>query len=77
MVQARFTAERVLDNPGRFQAVVDGIAAARAIGLRTNLVALQTVVSGRLMALSNSPGAYREDLKQLETRIKRTVEMLQ
>ena len=34
-------AKEVLDDPGRFQAVVDGVAAARAVALATNLVVLE------------------------------------
>jgi hypothetical protein len=69
--------EEVFDNPGRFQAVIDGIAAARATELSTNLAVLETNVITKLAILTNSPGAYRDDLQELHTRIQKTLGPLQ
>jgi len=65
--------EKIFDNPGRFQSVVDGIAAAHASELTTNLVAIQAGVRARLAALANSPGGYKDDLHELEARLERTL----
>jgi hypothetical protein len=72
-VRAHLKIEEVLANPGRFQAVVDGIAAADAKALSTNLVALQIKVRARLADSTLLPGGYRDDLQELEVRIERTL----
>ena len=72
-VPAHLIMENIFDNPGRFQAVVDGLAAAHASDLATNLAAVQAQIRIRLAGLTNSPGAYRDDLQELEVRIERTL----
>ena len=73
MAATHLNAKEVLADPGRFQAVVDGLAAARAIALATNLVALEREVAAKLSSLTNSPGLYRDELSNLHVRIRRTV----
>jgi len=72
-VRAHLSSDEAFDNPGRFQAVLDGIAAAQASELATNLVALEAKVRTKLSALASSPGAYREDLQELDARIDKTL----
>jgi hypothetical protein len=72
-VRAHLRTEEILGNPGRFQAVMDGIAAGRAGQLATNLVAIQAQVRAKLEGLTNSPGGYRDDLRELDSRIGRTL----
>jgi hypothetical protein len=74
---AHLNAKEVLEDPGRFQAVVDGLAAARAVVLATNLVALEHEVAAKLSSLTNSPGPYRDELYNLHVRIRQTVSQLQ
>jgi hypothetical protein len=68
-VGARLATNSVLDNPGRYQAIVDGIAAAQASGLATNLMAIQVCVRAKQADLAGSPGGYRDDLKELDVHI--------
>jgi hypothetical protein len=72
-VQSHLQPNEVFADPGRFQAVVDGIAAARNSELATNLAALQTDVQAKLTTLTNYPGAYRDDLQELQVRLERAV----
>jgi hypothetical protein len=72
-VSPHLNTNEVFDNPGRFQAVVDGINAAHATELTTNLSAIGTNVSAKLDTLTNSPGPYRDDLQDLHTRIQKTL----
>ncbi len=72
-VRAHLIVGEVFDNPGRFQSVVDGIAAAHASVLSTNLVAIQAASRAKLADLGNAPGGYRDDLQELEARIGRTL----
>jgi hypothetical protein len=74
---AHLNAKEVLDDPGRFQAVVHGLAAARAVLLATNLVALEREVAAKLSSLTNSPGPYRDELYDLHLRIGQAVSQLQ
>ena len=74
---AHLNAKEVLADPGRFQAVVDGLAAARAVVLATNLVALEREVAAKLSSLTNSPGLYRDELYNLHVRIRQTVSQFQ
>jgi hypothetical protein len=72
-VRAHLRTEEMLGNPGRFQAVMDGIAAGQARQLATNLVAVQAPIRVKLEGLTNSPGGYRDDLQELSSRIGRTL----
>jgi hypothetical protein len=74
---AHLNAKEVLDDPGRFQAVIDGLAAARAVVLATNLLALDHEVAAKLSWLTNSPSSYRDGLHNLHLRIRQTVSQLQ
>jgi len=70
-VQAHLKIEGVLNNPGLFQGVVEGVVQARAVGLTTNLADIQPKIVSRLKELANSPGGYRDDLQELRLRIDR------
>lgn len=72
-VRSRLRIESVFDNPGRFTAVTGGIAAARATDLATNLTAIEAEVQTRLTTLTKSPGAYRDDLQELENHLRGTL----
>ena len=72
-VRTNLNKAEVFADPGRFQAVTDGIAAAHAADLTTNLVALNNDAKAKLETLTNSPGAYRDDLQQLEAGIQKTI----
>jgi hypothetical protein len=72
-VRARLKTDEVLSHPGRFQAVVEGIAADRASQLSTNLAAIQIKVREELARLTNSPGAYRDELQELDAGITQTL----
>jgi len=74
---AHLNAKEVLNDPGRFQAVVDGLAAARAVMLATNLVSLEHEVAAKLASLTNSPGLYRDELYNLDVRIRQTLSQFQ
>lgn len=73
-VQSHLQPKEVFADPGRFQAVVDGIAAAKNQVLATNLAALQTEVQAKLTKLTNYPGAYRDDLQELQVRLTHALE---
>ena len=64
---------KVFGDPGRYQAVMDGIAAAHGADLSTNLTTLDGAVKTKLGTLTNSPGAYRDDLQELESRLRKTI----
>jgi hypothetical protein len=72
-VIAHLNADEVLHDPARFQSVIDGIAAARTAELATNLTALEPGIKTKLDTLTNSPGAYRDDLQDLSVRIRKTL----
>jgi hypothetical protein len=76
LVRTRLKTEAAFHNPPRFQAVVDGIAAARATELVPNLTLLQTNVIARLSTLTNLPGIYKADLEELNAGIHRTITVL-
>jgi hypothetical protein len=71
-VQERLTADAALDNPGRFQAVVEGIAAAHVGELKSHLQVIDTAVQTRLEGLTNAPGAYRDNLLTLAKTLQHT-----
>jgi hypothetical protein len=76
-VRGRLKMESALDDAGRFQAIVDAITEARAATLTTNLIAIEGPVRTRLAGLTNSPSPYRNDLRELDERIKKAVDTLQ
>jgi hypothetical protein len=77
VLATHLNAKEVLDDPGRFQAVMDGVAAARAVALATNLVSLEREVAAKLASLTNSPGPYRDELYDLHVRIRQTASQFQ
>ncbi len=70
-------AKEVLADQGRFQAVMEAVADARAVALVTNLVALEHEATAKLSSLTNSPGAYRDALSNLHARLRSTISQLQ
>lgn len=68
-VQSHLKMDQVLNNPGLFQGVVDGVVQAHGVGLTTNLADIQPKIVSRLKELANSPGGYRDDLQELRLRI--------
>ncbi|MEI8347986.1 MAG: hypothetical protein WCG27_11005 [Pseudomonadota bacterium] len=68
--------KEVLDNPGRFQDVIDGIAAARAAPLTTNLVEVNGFAAAKLDRLADRNSPYGKVLIELQARIQRTIEQL-
>jgi hypothetical protein len=72
-VREHLKVDEVLGNPDVFQAVVEGIAAAKATELSTNLAVLQAGVQSKLAALAATPGPYRDELQKLEGQIERTL----
>jgi hypothetical protein len=68
-VRLRLTAEGALDNPGRYQAILEGIAASHNVELATNLELIARGCKARLDDLTNSPSAYRDDLQELSKRL--------
>lgn len=73
VIKLHLTTNDVIHDPARFQAVIDGIAAAHNRELATNLAALNSSVSAKLTTLTNSPGDYRNDLQDLHSRIEKTL----
>lgn len=69
----RLTLKRALDDPGRFQAVVEGVAAAQASELATNLTAVLMGVRSRLADTNLLAGGYKDDLQELSARIDGTL----
>jgi hypothetical protein len=80
VVAAHLNVKEVFDNPGRFQAIVESITsaydAASAAQLTASLRALQPAMIAKLGVLTNSPGAYRDDLAELDAGIRRALERL-
>jgi hypothetical protein len=75
-VGTHLNTNEVFAGPGRFQAVVDGIAAAHAAGLSTNLAQIATQAAAKLDTLAGHPGPYRDDLQALLIRIRHVIEQL-
>lgn len=73
VVRDHLKGEQVIHDPARFQAVMYGIAAAQTTDLSTNLTAIESAVKTKLATLTNSPGAYRDDLRDLDTRLQKTI----
>jgi hypothetical protein len=72
-IKPYLTTNGTIHDPARFQAVIDGIAAAHNAELATSLAALNSSVSAKLATLTNSPGDYRNDLLDLHSRIENTL----
>jgi hypothetical protein len=67
----------VFRDPGRFQAVVDGIAEAEAKSLVSRLEAMSRDVKTKISMQAPGANPYRDDLEDLEARLRRTIELLQ
>jgi len=67
---------QLLKDPGRFQAIVDGLAVAHAVELTPNLAELRTQVAAKLKSLPTKPNPYRDDLTDLQERITKAIEQL-
>lgn len=76
IVRTNLNKAQVFADPSRFQAVTEAIAAAHAGELATNLIALDSDTTTKLGTLTNSPGAYRDDLQELEVGIQKAVAAL-
>ncbi len=68
-VRKRLTVKASLEDPGRFQAVLDGIDAAAAGPLQPNLAALEQGIRKRFSELVPGPSGYRDDLQALDERV--------
>lgn len=77
ILRPHLNTNEVFADPGRFQAVVDGIAEARAKTLVSRLETLSRDVKTKISIQSPGPNPYRDDLEDLETRLRRTIEVLQ
>ena len=69
-VRGHLNTNEMFNDPGRFQAVVDGIAAAHADALATNLQELAAAAKNKLAALAPGPDPYRDDLAELRQRLR-------
>jgi len=76
VVRSHLKIGEVLNNPGLFQSVVDGIAEAQASELAADLGPIQAEVRAKLAKLAESPDGYRDDLQELEVRLGRTLASL-
>jgi hypothetical protein len=76
LVRRYLTRTQLFKDPGRFQAIIDGIVAAKPVGLVTNLMELGAIVDEKLGTLPSKPDPYRDDLLDLQVRIKRAIEQL-
>jgi len=76
VARAHLTTNAMFADPGRFQSVVDGVGAAHATALLTKLEQLLSAAEVKLSTISPGPDPYRDDLAELEPRIKKTVELL-
>jgi hypothetical protein len=76
VVGSNLNAKAVFDDPGRFQAVVEGVGAAGASALSTNLVGLAGKIAAKLEAHPASLDPYYNDLQGLRNQIERTIAQL-
>lgn len=76
VVKTHLNTNEILADPVRFQSIVDGIAASHSIVLITNLSALNVTIGEKLVTLKAYPGAYRDALEELHTRIQNTTNPL-
>jgi hypothetical protein len=76
LVRTNLDPTKVFEDVGRYQSIVDGIAAAHATELATNLVQLDNSVTSKLGTLANIPGTYRDELVELQNRIRGALAIL-
>jgi hypothetical protein len=75
-VETHLGTNEVLNAPGRFQSIMDGFSGTNAASLLTNLAGISNVIAGRLDSLTNNPGPYRDELKQLQSSVSQALERL-
>jgi hypothetical protein len=75
-IQTHLNSKEIFKDPGRFVPAIEAIAEARALGLTTNLIEVQTEVAVKLKALADHPGPYMDDLSELQAHIGKAVEQL-
>ena len=75
-IQTHLNSKEIFKDPGRFVPTIEAIAEARAIGLTTNLIEVQTEVTVKLKALAEHPGPYVDDLSELQAHIGKAVAQL-
>ena len=73
-VRTHLNTNEIFGNPVRFEAVVDGVTAAGASDLKTNLTAVNAGVKAKLSELKNYPGDYRDALGELADAIRKALE---
>jgi hypothetical protein len=71
-LSTNLTAQAALDDPGRFQFVIEGIEGARAGELSPRLESLYQAASAKRAGLAKEPGPYRDDLDELIAHLLRT-----
>jgi hypothetical protein len=74
-VATHLNTNEIFADPVRFQAVLDGIAAARPVELKPTLVAIEPDIHAKLITLKAYPGEYRDALEDLDDRIKKTIDI--
>lgn len=76
-VRTHLNTNEIFGDPVRFQAVVDGIAAAHATQLATNLTVIDAALKPKLLALKiGVDDDYRDALDELEHKIQDALETL-
>lgn len=75
-VEKHLGTNEILNAPGRFQSVMEGFSGSNAIPLVTNLTAISNLIVGRLDTLTNKPGPYRDELKQLQSSVGQALQRL-
>jgi hypothetical protein len=75
-VRTHLNAEEIFHDPGRFQAVVDGIGGGRGFQLSTNLVEMSDAIAAKAKQLSGSPGPYLDDLTELQRGVEKAIAQL-
>lgn len=76
IVAEHLNTKEVLDDPGRLEAVVDGIGIAQAAILQPKLAELTGPLASKIEELVKSPGPYRDALVELQDHLKRTITQL-
>jgi len=76
IVRTNLVPKAALEDPARFDAVVEGVAAARAANLLTNLTEILQAADGKLAALSAHPSPYVDELLALKKRLQEALVLL-
>jgi hypothetical protein len=75
-VRTHLNSEEIFRDPGRFQAVVDGVGIGRGVQLSTNLVEMSGAITAKAKQLSGSPGPYLDDLTELQRGVEKAIAQL-